>query len=250
MSLTADARQTQRVSISAYIDEQSRTKHEPPPESPRSASGSASTSEPQPSRDVDEVRRLRLGQQRKHMRALAWLRHVTLPDLGVDLDSSRDGEELGMELELTTDEYLHLRTMLGRFPAFLPAELTKDQAKTLRDDFNRPGRTAAKAKQRAAAAAEKASRAQSAADLDCRSSAIWTVLTYPRFQSVAEIMKVVAKTASFRTADGNGVLAGQSLRVTILRELKKPELADRVEVKLERTRNGLPVHLFRRQKPS
>jgi hypothetical protein len=238
MNLTADAWRTQRVptSVSAFLAaEQARKRHEPPPppEPP-----------PQPNRDVDEVRRLRLGQQRKHMRALAWLRHVTLPDLGVELDSPRDGEELGIELELTTDEYLQLRGMLGRFPVFLPAELSKDQAKKLRDDFNRPGRTAAKAKQRAAA--DRAS----VADLDCRSSAIWTVLTYPRFQSVVEIMKAVAKSASFRTADGNGVLSGPSLRVTILRELKKSELADRVETKLETHRRGMPMLLFRRQKPT
>jgi hypothetical protein len=70
-----------------------------------------------------------------------------------------------------------------------------------------------------------------------------------RYQTVLDVMKAVMKTLapSFRTADGKALLTGNSLRVAILRELKKPDLAGRVEMTRDRYKNGRPMVLIRRR---
>ena len=68
------------------------------------------------------------------MRVLARLRGVTIRDLGVQLDRPRDGLELGIELGHTVSEYIQIKIMSDCFPDFLPAGLTKDQAKAILDE--------------------------------------------------------------------------------------------------------------------
>jgi hypothetical protein len=196
----------------------------PPPISPPPPRSSSAPPSQPPRKPLNEVQRVRLEKQLKQMRALARLRGVTQCDLGVQLDHPHDGLELGIEHELKPAEYQRLKIMLGCFPEFLPAGFSKDQAKAFRDDFNRPGKTAAERKRKQEKAAAKVATMQKVADLDCRASGIYMVLT-DQPQAMVEIMDKVACSPAFRTADGNSLLTGHCLRVAILRELKKPDLA-------------------------
>jgi hypothetical protein len=257
MDLTADAWRTQRVpiSVSAFLAaEQARkpppvaAKPEPPP--PTSAP------QPQASRDsrdhappLGEDARNRFAKQGRMLRVLAKIRGVAKID-GVDYQRFyRSAAELGSAAKLTESEYRQIRTELGRFPDAWP-DGTQDLAKAIQREINLPLQAAAKHKRRAALAADKADRMATVAVVHCRASAIYTVLTYPRYQTMLEVMKALMKALapSFRTADGKGLLTGGSLKKAIQREIKKPDLAYRVETKRERTRNGLPIDLFRRRR--
>jgi hypothetical protein len=154
--------------------------------------------------------------------------------------------ELGRDAKLTEIEYRQLKTELGYFPEVWPAGFSKNQAKAIRNEVNRPVRNAAERKRKQALAADKAARVQMVADLDCRQSAILVLLT-DQYQTVLELMEALAPSPAFRRADGKGLLAGSSLRVAILRELRKPALAGRVEIKRDRYRNGRPMLLIRRR---
>lgn len=237
MSLYTEREPAQRrppITASAYFDQQSRKPPPPPPE-------------PEPShdqRDDDDSRlserdRVRRAMQFRQMRELAWLRGVTFADLGVKLDSlPRDGLELGRELRLTVVEYVQLKDRLDRFPAFLPAGHTRESAKAIRDDFNRPARTAARARERAA----KAARMSTVADLGCRASATYTVLD-DRWKTALQVSKLLLKHHSRAFQP----LIKRSLKMAVQRALGKLVTTGRAEVKRERSKNGLPVDLFRRR---
>jgi hypothetical protein len=212
------------------------------PAPPSSSSVPPPPPPPPPPKPLNEVQRIRLGKQLKQMRALARLRGVTLRDLGVKLDRPHDGLELGIELGHKPAEYQQLKIMLGCFPVFLPAGFSREEAKKFRDDFNRPRRTAEKRRSRKAERAEKADQVQTVAEVHCRASAIYTVLT-DQYQT----MDKVACSPAFRTADGNSLLTGDSLKKAIRRALKEPTLAARVEIKRDRLKNGRPMDLFRRR---
>jgi hypothetical protein len=195
---------------------------------------------------LDEVQRIRLEKQRKELRALARLRGVAKID-GVDHNRLYDDAlELGRDANVTALDYRQLKTVLGRFPVFKPAGFSQEQAKALRDEINRPARAAAERKRKQAKAAAKVATTQTVADLDCRASAIYMVLT-DQPQTMVEIMDKVARSPAFRTANGNSLLTGHCLRVAILRELKKPALAGRVEIKRGRYKNGRPMMLIGRR---
>jgi hypothetical protein len=99
-----------------------------------------------------------------------------------------------------------------------------------RMERHRPLRAAAAAQRRAAARARKIS----AADLDDRASAIWTVLTADRWHTVTDIMRAVAGCEAFHRPDGRPFPKGHSLRVAVLRELQKAPLKAMIEIDSER----------------
>jgi hypothetical protein len=198
---------------------------------------------------LDEVLRKRFAKQGRMLRVLAKMRGVARIR-SVDYQYFyRSAAELGDAAKLTEPEYRQIKAELGRFPDAWPEGYTEAQVRAVQREINLPLQAAAKHKRRVALAAVEAVRMQTVAAAHCRADAIYTVLTYPRYQTVAELTKAVMKALapSFRTADGNEVLSGHSLRVAILRELAKPILADRVETKLELHRKGRPMYLFRRQ---
>jgi hypothetical protein len=239
LSLDMWRRQGVPTSVSQYLALEAR---KPPPV--------AAIPEPPPTpHALDEKQRKRFAKQGRMLRALAKLRGVAKV-AGVDYQRFyRYAAELGSDAKLTEPEYRQLRAELGRFPDAWP-EGSKDQAKAIRREINLPLQAAAKRKRRAALAADQADRMATVAVVHCRASAIYTVLTYPRYQTMLEVMKGLSKALapSFRTTDGKGLLTRDSLKKAIQRELKKPDLADRVETKRERYRNGLPIDLFRRRR--
>jgi hypothetical protein len=201
-----------------------------------------------PSRDplVDDAdainkaaaKRIRLAKQHKQLRMLASLRRVTVADLGVNLERLHDGLELGLELGLTLAEYQQLKKQLGCFPDFKPAGLTKDQAKAIRDDFNRPAKAAARAKRRAAIAADKAHCLATVADPDCRVRAVHTMLDINRWKTALQLSKLLKHSPAFQP------LAGRSLKMAVQRALGKLVNSGRAKVKRERSKNGRPMDLF------
>lgn len=161
---------------------------------------------------------------------------------GVDLGRQYDAKELGKLLRLTVAQYRHFKIATGKFPAsFLPDGLTRREAKAVRDEVNRPARTAAERKRRMAKAAAKVAILQTVADLDCRQSAVFETLETDRWKTVLQLSKLLKDVPAFHRADGKRQLGGNSLRVAILRELKKPGLADRVEKRQRRHTNGLTM---------
>jgi hypothetical protein len=66
-------------------------------------------------------------------------------------------------------------------------------------------------------------------------------------QTMVEIMDKVARSPAFRTADGNSLLTGGSLKKAIQRAFKEPTLAARVEIRRDWLKNGRPIDLFRRR---
>jgi hypothetical protein len=254
MDLNLDTWRTQRVPTSAseYLAWEAR--QPPPVVEPPPQPQPQPQPHPQPIPDDDlpprnEKEERRFARQGKLLRVLAKMRGVATVG-GVDHKHFyRYAAKLGNDAKLTELEYRQLKEVLGAFPFAWPEGYSRDQAKAIRDEVNRPLQTAAKRRRRQAERADEAARVQTVAVVHRRSSAIWSVLTYPRYQTVRELMQVVMKALapSFRTADGEGLLTGVSLKKAIQRELKKPDLADRVEAKREHYRNGRPMDLFRRR---
>jgi hypothetical protein len=166
--------------------------------------------------------------------------------VGIHLDLQYDSLELGKRIGLTEAEYRQFKLITTKFPgSFLPAGLTRQEAKAIRNEVNRPGRNAAERERRQANAADKATRMQNVADIDCRMSAIYTVLT-DQPQTMREMMKALARSPAFRMTDGKSLLTGGSLKKAIQRALKEATLAARVEIKRDRYKNGRPIYLFSR----
>jgi hypothetical protein len=161
---------------------------------------------------------------------------------GIDVTRAYGAQELGKLLNLTVAEYLRFKVITGCFPSsFTPADRTRRQAKAIRDEFNRPARTAAEHQRRVALAADKAGRVQTVADLDCRASAIHTILDVDRWKTALQLSKLLKHSPAFQP------LAGRSLKWAVQRVLGKLVASGRVETKRERSRNGLPMDLFRRR---
>lgn len=166
---------------------------------------------------------------------------------GIDPDRQYDAEELGELLRLTVAQYRQFKIVTGKFPAsFRPSGLTRREAKAIRDEVNRPARTIAERKRRMAKSAAKLAIIQTVADLDCRASAVYTVLT-DRYQTMLQLMNALARSPAFRRADGKCPLAGASLKKAIQRVLEKLVAAGRVEIKRDLYKTGLPMDLFRRR---
>jgi hypothetical protein len=211
----------------------------PPSSAPQPQATRADDDTPVP---LNEVQRIRLEKQRKEVRALARLRGVTKID-GVNHNRLYgDALELGRDAKLTALEYQRLKIMLGRFPVAKPEGFSMEQAKALRDDFNRAGRTEAKRRSRQATTKAKAAQVQTIGDLNPRASAILLVLSKPR--TISQMAKVLRRHPAFLSS-GNW-LTERSLKRAIQRELDA-SLADRVEVTRDQHKNGWQMAVFRRR---
>jgi hypothetical protein len=229
----------------------------PPPISP-APPRSSSVPPPRPVRDRPHDRmpalshkEMLLRKQDNEIHFLRTIRHFNgVPDNTEHIDRGRlylDRELLGADVRATVEEYLQFKAKTKSFPSsFIPAGLDERQAKAIRDKVTRPARTAAEGKRKQAKAAAKVATGQTVADLDCRASAVYLVLT-DQPQTMVEIMDKLAYAPAFRTADGKGLLTGGSLKKAIQRVLKEPSLAARVELKRDRLKNGRPMYLFRRR---
>jgi hypothetical protein len=158
---------------------------------------------------------------------------------GIDPGRLYDQVQLGEKLRLTVAEYLQFKKLTGSFPsAFIPAGLTKRGAKAIRDEFNRPERNADERKRKAAKAADRADCVQKVADLDCRASAVFTMLT-DKWKPAHQLAKTLKHSPAFQP------LSGPSLKKAIQRVLDKLVASGRVEMTRDRSKNGLPMNLFR-----
>ena len=240
--ITAYSDQTPRSISSSSFEEVFRRWPEPPPV--------AEVPPPQAQRsNRDEMlRRKRVNELRMFFRQGATEMMTTnqidaaIAAAGIDVDRDYNAQELGKLLNLSVAQYLHFKIATNRFPSsFTPCDLTKLEAKNLRDDFNRPARTAREHERRMALAADEADRAKTAADLDCRQSAIHARLDTKRWKSAFQLSKLLKGVPAFQP------LAGPSLKRAVQRVLWKLVTKGWAETKRERSKNGLPMDLFRRR---
>jgi hypothetical protein len=128
------------------------------------------------------------------------------------------------------DHYKQIGAATRRHPSTLrPTDATKAEIEAYLKAFHRPRKAAARHKRYAERRATEAAQREQADNLDCRSSAILTVLTDTP-QPISRIMKAVARSNAFRARDGKRFLTGDSLSKAIRRELEKPVLAALIEV--------------------
>jgi hypothetical protein len=222
----------------------------PPPTSP-APPRSSSAPPPRPVRDRPHDRmpaltrkEMLLRKQDNQIHILRTIRHFNgIPDNTEHVDRSRlyqDREELGADLGVTVEEYLQVKAETGSFPSsFIPAGLDERQAKAIRDDFNRPGRTKAKSKSR------KANHVQMVAYLDCRASATSETLT-DQPQTVRQIMAKMAGVNAFLSVGTKRPLTGGSLKKALQRTLDELVRAGRAQRISSRHLKGLPMKLYRR----
>jgi hypothetical protein len=104
-----------------------------------------------------------------------------------------------------------------------PADVSAGEIADYLHELNRPKRRLTFERSEA--------RRKAAAGLDCRVSALLTMLT-PHWRSVNGLMAGLARCAAFRKPDGSQ-LAGPSLRVAILRTLREPVMARIVVVQVK-----------------
>jgi hypothetical protein len=227
---------------------------------------------PQSQAEVNSDRnRLLLNMQRTELRRLHRMRGINSPfdtwaaESGIDLRRLYDPGELGILIEFTAQEDERFATdPIGRpekwylrrghpvilsptrFPKRLrPAGATKDQTIERRKMFNRQKRAAAERRRRAEKGAAKHLKLQQAAELDCRKSAIFTVLS-DEWMTIKDLMKALASSPAFMTPDRK-LLTGDSLRHAIARELERPDLLREIETVHKFHKNGFPVKLIRRR---
>jgi hypothetical protein len=155
-----------------------------------------------------------------------------------------DGWALGAMIGFTFADYKTHGRADGRHPSEIrPIDATQEEIKSYLTDLHRPRKAAARRKRRAE---EAASRAE-AVDLDCRGSAIVTVLGRDKSRTVRELMTALARCRAFTTPDGKR-LSGNSLRVGILRELKRPTLRALIEITTTLEKHGKAMLLIRRRR--
>jgi hypothetical protein len=170
---------------------------------------------------------------------------------GGDID--RNGWQVGAEMGFTLDDYRLYRRGEGEFPRTLrPINAKKLEIAAVGREFNNVGAAARLQSKRVAERRQREDEAAAivqAADLDCRGSAVFTVLSSTTEKTLADLMNALAASPAFRSADDNRFLSGNSLRVAILlRELKKPALAAMIEVRIETVR-GFDRQMIRRGAP-
>jgi hypothetical protein len=221
-----------------------------------------------------EHKQMLLGMQRKELRLLHWMRQLNWPfeawatEKGIDIGHLYDPVELGVLVQFTVEEDGRFATdpmgrrekryrrkgrvvvsRAARFPTrLMPAGFTKKQTVERRKKFSRPKRTAVERSRRAENRAAKLAMVQKAANLTCRKSAIFTVLSHNKWMTLRELMAVLIGSPPFLTTDGQA-LTGNSLRKAIARELDKPDLNSMIEMMETIQKNRLPEKRFRRRPP-
>jgi hypothetical protein len=162
--------------------------------------------------------------------------------MGIDpSELYHDPVELGIRSDFTIEEEIHLKETTGKFPSSLfPSSCTREETQRRRQKYNAPIRAAQQAKRRAV----KRARLAIAAGLDCRASALRTLLS-AEWITMKELIKGLGRSPAFRRRDGAVALTGNSLKKAILRELKKPGLRREVETAKRQEKHGLTMYLFR-----
>ena len=156
-----------------------------------------------------------------------------------------NGHEIGKLVSFTFDEYTTMgREALGRWKArhpstIRPFDVTEDQIQAYLNMTRRPAKAAAERQRRA----RKKEQRKLANEVECRWSAIFSLLTGTP-QSIAALMKKLRRSAAFRSIDGQ--LSEPSLRRAILRELDKEPLKSMVAVTGAVEKHGKPMKLIRR----
>jgi hypothetical protein len=196
----------------------------------------------------------RLNTQRRQLRDLLWLRSgrdsskhendSLLRQQGIDPDLLYPVPRiLGQLLNFTIEEDENFKREIGKFPgAFSPDGETREQTQKRRRDYGKPQRAA---QQRERRAAQKA-RLASVNDIDCRTSAVFSLLSL-HWIDVSSLMKGVGRSPAFRKRDGGSFLTKNSLKQAVLRELRALTKKGVVERRELRNIRGLPKHLFRRK---
>jgi hypothetical protein len=129
--------------------------------------------------------------------------------------------QLGRALEFTFEEYKLLGMKRRRHPSTIrPYDATKDMISDYLKAHHRPRKAEARRHKRAEAAAQRANAARHIVDLDCRASALDTVVT-DDWQTIGQLMKAVAHCPAFRRGKP---LVGHSLRVAVIRTLNTSSL--------------------------
>jgi hypothetical protein len=166
--------------------------------------------------------------------------------LGMDELMDFTGRELGRMLEFTLAEYKELGALRHRHPSQIrPSDANQWQVEAYLKEFQRPRKAARRRQLRAKARADQAARRQAAADLDCRLSALATVVT-DGWQTVAQLAAAVADCPAFQTSVGKP-LVGDSVCRTIRRLLPKLLAAQPdIETKERTEKHGCKVILVRR----
>jgi hypothetical protein len=149
---------------------------------------------------------------------------------------------LGQIIDFTFADYQTYGRLAGRHPSTIrPNNATQSQIDDYLQVIKRPRRREALRLHRA----EQAAKRELAGDLDCRYSAIWTVLTdTPR--SISQIMSDLKDCDAFRKPDRKPLI-GNSLRKAILAKLKNRELADKIETTSIIEKHGKTMLLVRRR---
>lgn len=153
-----------------------------------------------------------------------------------------DGHDVGRIIEFTFADYRTYRRVDGRHPSTIrPVDATQSQIDDYLREFHRPRKREARRQRRA----EEIAKRKLAGDLDCRSSAIWTVLTdIPR--PISQIMRDLKRGDAFRKPDGKP-LTGNSLRKAILAKFKSRELANWIDITSVPEKHGKMMFLVRRR---
>jgi hypothetical protein len=158
-----------------------------------------------------------------------------------------NGHELGALLNFTFEDYKAFDAASRRHPATIrPIGTDKVEIAAYLNIHRKPRQNAARRKRYAVCCAAEAARREASGDLDCRRSAILTVLTDTP-QPISWIMKAVARSIAFMNPDGKRFLTGNSLRVAILRELEKPALKALVETTRMMGKHGKDMLLICRR---
>jgi hypothetical protein len=163
-------------------------------------------------RQLRDLAGLRTGRDLSKREMESWLR-----EQGVDPEIQYYSSEiLGQLLNFTVQEDVVFKNSRGHFPgAFCPAKETSKQAQKRRHEYGKPHRAEQQRNRRIAMKA----RLASVTEIDCRASAVFTLLS-PQWIDVAALMSGLGRSPAFRKVDGSRFLTKNSLRKAILRELE------------------------------
>jgi hypothetical protein len=160
-----------------------------------------------------------------------------------------DAKLLGEIIHFTFSEYKAfgqkgqtLSYKLIRHPSTIsPCDATQDDMTKYLKEFHRPRKAEARRRRRA----ELASRRQMAADLDCRFSAVLTLLSH-EYQTIGQLMTVLEDHKAFKMPNGKP-LRDNSLRVAIHRCLQDDALVGQIDISSEMEKHGKTRLLIRRR---
>jgi hypothetical protein len=126
-------------------------------------------------------------------------------------------------------------------PPIQPIGTTKAEIKAYLTEVHRLHKNKLASDRRAADRAAEQERRSAAADIHCRASAITEVLRGSPGKTLREMMAALEYSEASQKPDGKRLI-GQSLRVAILLELRKPALESMVNIdNTKREKRGRPM---------